>query len=85
MRFRNHADLPHFSRGLGPEFIRSGLKSTQKSPLTPPSNSELRTNRDKFESTRETEIDRIEAALGSAASQFLRKLGPATAKWAMPL
>jgi len=55
------------------------LKSTQKSPLTLPSNSGLRTNWDKFGSAQETEIDGIEAAFGRPASQFLRKLGSADA------
>jgi hypothetical protein len=38
-----------------PRFIKPGLRSKQKSPLTRPSNSGLRTNRDKFELAQETE------------------------------
>jgi len=35
MRLRNHAALPHFSRGPRvPRFIKPGLKSTQKSRRT---------------------------------------------------
>ena len=54
MRFRNHAALPHFSRRpRPPRFIKPGLKSTQKSPLTLPAISGLRTNWDKFGSGQE--------------------------------
>ena len=39
MQFRNHAALPHFSRGpRAPTFLKPGLKSTQKSRLTLPTN-----------------------------------------------
>ena len=54
MRFRNHAALPHFSRGpQAPTFLKPGLKSTQKSPLTLPTNPGLRINWDKFGSAQE--------------------------------
>jgi len=39
MRLRNHAALPHFSRGpLGRRLLKPGLKSAQKSELTLPKN-----------------------------------------------
>ena len=68
-----------FRVDLGPRFIKSGLKSTQKSPPTLPSISGLRTNWDKFGSAQETETDGIEAAFGRPASQLLCKLGSADA------
>jgi hypothetical protein len=53
MRLRNHAALPHFSRGpWALRFIKLGLKSTQKSPLTLPSISGFRTNWDKIRNWR---------------------------------
>jgi hypothetical protein len=52
MRFRNHAALPHFSRGQGTQALKPGLKSTQKIDLTLPANPRLRINWEKFGSPR---------------------------------
>ena len=39
MHVRNHADLPHFfNEPQDPRFLKPGLKSTQKSHLTLPTN-----------------------------------------------
>jgi hypothetical protein len=74
MRFRNHAALPHFSRGPRPRgLLNQGLKSTQKSPLTLPAISGLRTNWDKFRSAKE----RISRRGIPFKEQALQKLAPA--------
>jgi hypothetical protein len=73
-RFKNHAALPHFSRGpRPPRFTKPGLKSTQKSPLTLPAISGLRTNWDKFGSAQE----RISRRGIPFKDQALQKLAPA--------